>query len=198
MRIRSLCLLLVVATLGGCGPMATTVSARAMARAVAPARVLTGDELPGVLLSAADLPPGWTEVLAGTANAASQVSGCGTTASTRDPQAAVAFSKAVLGPYLAETLAVTPSARNTVERLRQVIADCAQVSVTPLDVPPMGDDSTAFALEAGVPGVGMSLHGQVVAVSRGDVLMVVTVVGMSTVDTPTTVLIARQALAKLG
>jgi hypothetical protein len=125
-------------------------------------------------------------------------SGCGATAATQDRRAAVAFSRAVLGPYLAETLSTTPSARETVDRLRQVIAGCAQVSVTPLDVPAMGDDSTAFALEAGIPGVGMSLHGQVIAASRGDVLMTVTVVGMSPVDTATTVTIARTALAKVG
>jgi hypothetical protein len=178
--------------------MATAAPIAAAPTAVTPARVLTGDDLPGVLLSTADLPTGWTALMAGTGNAASEVSGCGATAATQDRRAAVAFSRAVLGPYLAETLSVTPSARETVERLRQVIADCAQMSVTPLDVPPMGDDSTAFALAAGIPGVGMSLHGQVVAVSRGDVLMTVTVVGMSPVDTATTVTIARTALAKLG
>lgn len=136
--------------------------------------------------------------MAGTGNAASEVTGCGATAATQNRRAAAAFSRAVLGPYLAETLSIEPAARETVDRLRQVIADCAQVSVTPLDVPAMGDDSTAFALEAGIPGVGMSLHGQVVAVSRGDVLMTVTVAGMSPVDTATTVQIARTALAKLG
>jgi hypothetical protein len=165
---------------------------------VPPAKVLTGDDLPGVLLRAADLPAGWTPLMAGTGNAASEVTGCGATAATQNRRAAAAFSRAVLGPYLAETLSIEPAARETVDRLRQVIADCAQVSVTPLDVPAMGDDSTAFALEAGIPGVGMSLHGQVVAVSRGDVLMTVTVAGMSPVDTANTVQIARTALAKLG
>lgn len=198
MRIRSLCLILMVASLAGCGPAATAAPLRAAPAQVAPARVVAADELPGLLLTAGDLPAGWTQLLAGSGNAASQVSGCGTSASTRDRQAGVAFSKAMLGPYLAETLAVTPDARGMVDRLRQVVADCANVTVSPLDVPRMGDDSTGLALEAGIPGIGIAMHGQVIAVSHGDVLLTVTVVGMSDVDTATTVAVAQKALGKLG
>ena len=215
MRNRSLQLLLVLAALAGCGPVATAAPIGAGSGVARQIRMSTGEDLARVLLNAGDLPPGWTALMSATGNAASQVTGCGATASAGDRQAAVAFSRAMLGPYLAETLAVTPSAREMVERLRQVIAGCASVTVSPLDVPRMGDDSTAFTLTVGIPGLTMrdcggspcgtgqggfemALHGQVVAVSHGETLMTVTVVGMSTLDTATTVTIARTALAKLG
>jgi hypothetical protein len=190
MRIRCFSLFLVVAALAGCGPAVSAGPIAARPR-------LAADDLSRVLLSADDLPAGWTRLMAGTGDAATQISGCGSSTSTVRRQAAVAFSRGPLGPFLAEALASTPAARAAVDNLRQVISECAQVAAWPLDVPPMGDDSTAFAIEAGIPGVGIALHGQVVAVCRGDALLTVTVVGMSTIDTSTTVAAARAALAKL-
>src|SRR5438105_8929322 len=121
MRIRSLLPLVVLIALAGCAPAASAGSLAARPR-------LAGsvvEDLSGVLLNADDLPAGWTRLMSGTGDAATQITGCGTSASTAQRQAAVAVERGTLGPFLAETLATTPAARATVDNLRRVIADCA-------------------------------------------------------------------------
>src|SRR4051794_33130988 len=98
MRIRFLSLFLVVAALAGCGPAVS-------AGPIAARPGLAADDLSRVLLSADDLPAGWTPLMAGTGDAATQISGCGASTSTVRRQAAVAFSRGALGPFLAEALA---------------------------------------------------------------------------------------------
>jgi hypothetical protein len=171
-----------------------------------------GAQLSAELLTAADLPPGWS--VQAPASAGSGGRGCFSAATSRRPEQAahVSFVQGTAGlPLFAENLAAFPSgAHDVFVATEGALSACHSVSFTAsgqsfsgtvavLPFPSFGDESAAYVVTvtAGGQGSGAALGLELVLVRRGSLVLSTLLVDAGTADAITLTQLTARAVAKL-
>lgn len=169
-------------------------------------------DLSAALLTAADLPPGWRESAPAPANDGG-LPLCGEDLGGGDGDTApsVRFQRGAGGPVLTQTIPLLPpgAAVYVWERVQEILRPCEWEQVTaaglrisgslsPLDLPRIGDDSIALRLE--LRAAGGAIQGDIVALLRGDAIALIAQLGGvdAPPDTELTLLAARRAERRLA
>ncbi len=174
---------------------------------------------PALLLTPADLPPGYEPVPDGSAGPASLtqlgtgVQQCGEEAAVRGKTAQALFTRGPTGPFVAESI-VAPEDGNApavIEAMAAAPARCPNitgqapgmaaevtVSLSQMTVPPLGDRSTGTQVVASVQGMPLTIRGTVIGFASRGLAVVVVVMGLGEVSKEEAVTVARAALARIA
>jgi hypothetical protein len=165
------------------------------------------------LLTADDLPSGFTEVAVPDEGALGAIEGCPPldtgNSSDVDAEAAAAFTDGAA--IISETILQMPEdgARQAMSDLAKVLSECREfrttiggldIVFTPnmLDLAPMGDETVALRFIAQLAGTAVKLEEHMVAVRHGGTLLLVTHIAAGSVDRAVTESISRTAYEKVA
>lgn len=217
--VKALPVLLIVAGLGvsGCSSNGDAAKAQTLPQAQAdpgrqPAPALASASLSGKLLAVADMPTGFS-VDTSTGSPDSTPSGCpafDTTKTVKKFPAYVEakFSAGGFGPQIEEALASASvtQVRSAFADFAKAVASCPhfdipdssggtdRVSLSALSFPRFGDGT--YALRMSIKSSTLTVEGDLVLVEKGNVLMLVANIGLTT-DSKVTSQVVSKAYAKL-